>query len=373
MSKNFWARTVIAMMLTCGATSAMAQLTGYDVNFSDATPAVLTDINVLSGLTSVPPSNAECNASPPNTIFSVNFTSGFSTLSNTIYGLEWDGGSGPDIFLYTLTDLGCSIGTRIGQQAVGFNNLESLLYYPPKNTFYSADFNETSHLGRLIRIDPATGTGEVVGEFMSEDIKIVGLTYDVGTGVIYGLTQGWGARSPELVTIDPETGLETLVGPTETAPNALQSLAVDNSLSSLGLYAAGSRLYEINPATGAATSIGGDFNGTVWAMFSNESVDENATFSNDELHIPVVVVSGTTDTYKVILALIGSEPELIFELVSAIPAFSPSNDKFTTYDSTTAIVHIPLVEVSGTNYTADLELIPMSNPLRFTLKSASKI
>jgi len=56
-----------------------------------------------------------------------------------------------------------------------------------------------------------------------------------------------------------------------------------------------------------------------------------------------------------------------------VPASLPSGDSATTYNPTTAIVHIPLVEVTGTNYTADLELVPMSNPLRFTLKSTRKI
>ena len=69
-----------------------------------------------------------------------------------------------------------------------------------------------------------------------------------------------------LLTIDRTTGAETLIGATGTADESLQSLGIDLSVTPAKLYAAGIMLYELDPSTGAATPVGGNYTGTVWAM-----------------------------------------------------------------------------------------------------------
>lgn len=174
----FWRLVLISVLTVCLTTvPAWGQFKGYD---SDLSTAVLIDIDSGSGLGSIPSERAGCVFSPPNTVFAVDFTSGLAYKDDTLYGLEWEGGSGP-IFLYTMPSSGCATGTRVGSQPVGFTNLESLVYVPGDGVgvFYSVDFDTGLHTGRLIRIDPATGIGTVVsGHRMSFDVFVGGLAYE---------------------------------------------------------------------------------------------------------------------------------------------------------------------------------------------------
>ena len=222
----FWKLVLIPVLMVClAAVPAWGQFKGYDSDFSS--PAVLIDIDSDSGLGSIPPEYTSCASSPSNTVFSVDFTSGLAYKDNTLYGLEWEGGSGP-IFLYKIPTSTCAIGERVvASQPVGvFTNLESLVYVPGDGVFYSVDFNTSTHTGRLIRIDPATGIGTVVDRSMSYDVFVGGLAYDPAADVLYGVT----LRVPVLLTIDRTTGAETLIGATGTADESLQSLGIDLSV-----------------------------------------------------------------------------------------------------------------------------------------------
>ncbi|TDI96535.1 MAG: hypothetical protein E2O73_12905 [Deltaproteobacteria bacterium] len=99
---------------------------------------------------------------------------------------------------------------------------------------------------------------------MSNNVRIGGLTYAPTIDVLYALGLGFTTRSPEFLTIDRSTGVETVVG--RVGADGLESLACGASVSPARLYAAGTELYELDPKTGAATLIGGDFSGTMWAM-----------------------------------------------------------------------------------------------------------
>lgn len=135
----FWRLVLIPVLMVClAAVPAWGQIKGYDSDFSS--PAVLIDIDSDSGLGSIPPEYASGASSPPNTVFSVDFTSGLAYKDNTLYGLEREGGSGP-IILYTMSSSGGATGTRVGSQPVGFENLESLVYVPGDGVFYSVAFD----------------------------------------------------------------------------------------------------------------------------------------------------------------------------------------------------------------------------------------
>ena len=275
----FWSLVLIPVLMVClTAVPAWGQFKGYD---SDLSTAVLIDIDSDSGLGSIPSELASCPSTPPappNTVFSVGFTSGFAYKDNTLYGLEWDG---TDIYLYTMSSSsGCAIGTRVGSQPVGFPDLESLVYVPgdvpgdvsgdSAGVFYSVAFFTGDHTGQLIRIDPATGIGTAVGVRMSRDVWVGGLAYDSVTDVLYAVTLSFGGtRGVELLTIDRNTGVEILLGATGTANNSLQSLGIDSSVTPAKLFAAGTMLYELDRSTGVATLVsGGNFTGTVWGMAS---------------------------------------------------------------------------------------------------------
>jgi hypothetical protein len=58
--------------------------------------ATIVDVDAGSG--AVPPEYAACPFAPPKVVFSVNFTPGYAygdDFSDTLYGLEWNGGTGP--------------------------------------------------------------------------------------------------------------------------------------------------------------------------------------------------------------------------------------------------------------------------------------
>ncbi len=265
----FWRLVLIPVLMVClTAVSAWGQFKGYDFNDTTLTTAVLIDIDSQSGLGSIPSELASCPSTPPappNTVFSVGFTSGFAYKDDTLYGLEWDG---TVIYLYTMSSSsGCAIGTRVGSQPVGFTNLESLVYVPGDGVFYSVAFG--GHTGQLISIDPATGVGTAVGGSMSLDVRVGGLAYDSETDVLYAVTLSFATRRVELLTIDRSTGAETLIGATGTADESLQSLGIDSSVTPAKLFAAGTMMYELNRSTGLATLVsGGNFTGTVWGMAS---------------------------------------------------------------------------------------------------------
>jgi hypothetical protein len=274
---------MFVFLVVCATTPIMAgpggiAIKGYDDGFSDSLPAVLIDIDASSGQGSVPPEFEDCpsGASPPNTVFSpISFTSGFAYIDDLLYGLEWDGGSGPNIYLYRMFQSFCAGGMRVGGISVvpvGFTNLESLVYCPTDERLYSQDFDFGAHAGRLIRIDPLTGAGELAGGPMATDIQIGGMTYDPETDTIYAVTLGFAARRPELLTINKETGEESSIGflGAGIADRDIQSLVLDQSVSPSRLLAAGNRkLFQIDKATGAASpmlSVATNYNGTIWAM-----------------------------------------------------------------------------------------------------------
>jgi hypothetical protein len=275
---------VVGLMIGLPAGPASAQLRGYDDEIGVPPFGVLSDIDPNTGLGSVPSEFEGCGFSPKNLVLDrflsdVGFTSGLASVGDTLHGLEWDGGSGPDIFLYTIgvgqTGLltGCVEGRRVGTQPVGFENLESLEYVPsdgPSGTLYSVDFDfDPPHQGQLIQIDPNTGVGTAVGSPMASDVYVGGLAYDPVSDLLYALTLGFAGRAPELLTIDRTTGqVGTVVGEIAAPEGPLQSLAVDTSVTPTRLLAAGTQLYELDPNTGVATAIGGGFTGTVWGMTS---------------------------------------------------------------------------------------------------------
>ncbi len=275
---------ICALLVGLVATAALAQLTGYDDQLGVGPGGVLSDIDPNSGLTSVPPDIDGCQFGLKRLLLTpgflaIGFTSGMTRVGDTLYALEWENS---DIYLYTIGVSsmfgGCAIGTRVGTQPVGFSELESLVFVAtdgPSGTLYSVDFEFSAvppHQGQLIQIDPNTGVGTAVGPHMSNDVRIGGLAYDPTADVLYALGLGFATRSPELLTIDRTTGLETVVG--LVGADGLESLAFDASVSPARLYAAGTELYELDPNAGAATLIGGDFLGTMWAMSDAPLADD---------------------------------------------------------------------------------------------------
>jgi hypothetical protein len=222
--------------------------------------AVLVDVPLQGGGARVPLEYAAC-AEPVgavNAVRGVGTPSGLAFWRDRLYGLE---SAGADAYLFELPPSVCAEGARVGTGAVGFAGLESLAACPD-GSLYSADWDPAARRARLVRIDRATGLGATAGSHtMAQDLRIVGLGCASDGGSLWAVTSGAAGRPPELLTVDPATGIESVVGPTGTPNDALQALELDRSSATPRLLAAGSALYELDPATGAAGLLGGSFGG----------------------------------------------------------------------------------------------------------------
>jgi hypothetical protein len=115
------------------------------------------------------------------------------------------------------------------------------------------------------------GTGAVVtnvgplNDVSNTNYAITGLAFNPLTGILYGSTgNAIAGTEARLVTINPATGLVTVVGsfnagPTNTngTPSTMADIAFDSAGNLFGVASiAGPNLYSINIATGQATLIG---------------------------------------------------------------------------------------------------------------------
>jgi hypothetical protein len=221
---------------------------------------LLVDVSLATGAARVPLEYGAC-AEPTgavNALRGLGSVTGLAYWQHRPYALEDVDG---DAHLVELTPSLCVEGVRVGATAVGFAGLEALAACPD-GSFYSAAWSEETARARLVRIDRVTGVGALVGPHqMAASLRIVGLACATGGESLWALTAGDGARPPELLSVDPATGVEVVIGPTGSAPGALQALEVDRGAAAPRLLAAGDAVNTLDPATGAATLLGGGFGG----------------------------------------------------------------------------------------------------------------
>lgn len=246
---------VVASMFPCGRTEADTR--GYRndlVSFG-----LIVAIDPATGADAVPPEHAMCNFQPPNVVFSAGFVTGWAYGGDTLYMVQ----SGPPDALGFLDTsvVGCGSRIAIGTNT-GFGGLEALAYCAADGMLYSQTF--AGHDGQLVRIDPVSGVGTLVGSAMQTDLRITGMDCDAA-GELWAITGVFDTRPSELYRVNRSTGVATLVGPTGLGVDAAQSLAIDRSAPGFALLAAGATLYSVDPGTGAAATTGGSLD-TVWAL-----------------------------------------------------------------------------------------------------------
>ena len=123
--------------------------------------------------------------------------------------------------------------------------------------------------GQLYTLNPANGAMvQNIGplnDAAGTNYPITGLAFHPTTGVLYGATgNNPAATAARLVTINPATGLVTVIGsfnagPTNSSgtPSTMGDLAFDSAGNLFGVGTIGGpQLYSINAATGQATVIG---------------------------------------------------------------------------------------------------------------------
>jgi hypothetical protein len=120
------------------------------------------------------------------------------------------------------------------------------------NTLYGTGHLTGPGPSDLYTINPANGTTFRIGPTGQGPIS--GLTYDPGTGIMYGVT---GGGTPSLlVNINLGTGFATVIGPTGTPPLGGLAFGPDGNLYGIGSTQEGGNFYRINPMNGSATLVG---------------------------------------------------------------------------------------------------------------------
>jgi len=126
-------------------------------------------------------------------------------------------------------------------------------------------YGATGGAGSLYTIDPTTGIATLVHAFVgasnaSLTYGVNGLAFQPGTGILYGTTSPDSPSSGDsLVTINPATGQVTVIGPSGTGfPYTNIAFAPNGTLYGwlVASGAANASLATINLTTGAGTSVG---------------------------------------------------------------------------------------------------------------------
>jgi len=153
-------------------------------------------------------------------------------MSGQLYAVD------PTSVLYTL-DPATASAQAIGN--VGISNVTDIAFHGP--TLYGVTFSE------LLRIDPRTGSGKIVGTIRGFSTNGLAVASD---GTLYAGAGG------QLITINPVTGAGTAVGSFGGGMSSSGDLAFDSNGVLFGALNRGSGvvLARIDRGSGAATVIG---------------------------------------------------------------------------------------------------------------------
>lgn len=123
-------------------------------------------------------------------------------------------------------------------------------------TLYGAT---SSGHGELYTLDPTSGGVltdiGALNDSSSVNYSVSGLAFDPINGVLYGSTGG--ASGTQLLTINPNSGLVSVVGSFNVGSATMTDLSFDSSGHLFGIGSSGgANLYSINLGTGQATMVG---------------------------------------------------------------------------------------------------------------------
>jgi hypothetical protein len=218
---------------------------------------------VLTGL-AVAPARADLvglTSSVPGSLYSVNPASGAATFltnltgatSTSLVGLDYMNGTlyASDVFMggfrFGSIDQTTGAFTVINTQG-GSANWHGLAGNPALNLLYTVNLDAPGF--PLLSVTPAG----VISTIGNTNQFIAGLAYDSDNNVLYAMNQNGG-----LFTLNTTTGASTLIGNTGI-PNNRPGLAYDTDADILymntGTGPGANNLYQINPATAAATLVG---------------------------------------------------------------------------------------------------------------------
>jgi hypothetical protein len=200
-------------------------------------------------------------------VLAVLCVAGTAAAQSPLYGVSFFGQ------LFTINTV---TGAATLVAATGFDRLNAAAMNCAGDIYASRSRNPTlpTDPNRLIKINPATGAGTLVWDWgTANDLR--GLAFG-DNDVLYALRDN--GTPDSLVTIDLSTGVVTEVGATGRGDLQGLTAAPGGRLLAVGVSPSGA-VYDVNPATGTATLIGGSgadsqavefaFGTTVWVARVN--------------------------------------------------------------------------------------------------------
>lgn len=140
-------------------------------------------------------------------------------------------------------------GTPVG--GIGFFRISDLAFHAPSGFLYAIDDEvDATRSDRLIRIDPATGQGTLVGDIGSSYRYVQGLAFDPASGNLLATD----IIQHQLIRINRTTGVGTPIGPLNFG--SVTSLALSPAGTLYGIDQSGDQLVTINKTTGQGSVVG---------------------------------------------------------------------------------------------------------------------
>ena len=145
-------------------------------------------------------------------------------------------------------------GTEISQVSTSgaYNGMEFV-----GGTLYASMITGGGGLSDLVTVDPVTGVATIIGP--TGYPGITGLAYDSASSTMYGVVGGGSTSSGSLVTIDMTTGVATMVGPTGFIKVGSIEFGQDGNLYGAltsSDSSAPTSLIMVNTSTGTGTEVG---------------------------------------------------------------------------------------------------------------------
>jgi hypothetical protein len=191
-------------------------------------------------------------------LFTIDLATGHGTPVGSLPGsateIEYDNINGRAYAQYfdgsfLIQQISINTGAGLGpfiNDGGSFNGLEFV-----GSTLYGTAITDSLGSSTLRTLNPNTGVSVVIGPTGVGPIS--GLAYDQTAGIVYGIAGGPGPAG--FYKINLSTGAATLIGSTEIQAGSLE-FGPDGLLYAGGTGLSGGNLYRINPATGASTLVG---------------------------------------------------------------------------------------------------------------------
>jgi hypothetical protein len=259
-------------------------------------------------------------------------------------------------------------------EVLNFTVAHTLVGFPGAGTFSKGDASffyvlSSSPDNEFMMIDTSTGAFTLIGNPLPNGAESwTGMAFDPGNGTLYACAGDLAGGSASLYTIDPVTGVSTMVGSMGAAGNGVIAITVDGNGDMWGYEIITEMFLSIDKTTGAASavgSIGFDANfgqGMCWDPVSDQIF--LSAFNNTSFQAELRIADRATGNTSLVGVLGSTVPGGTTQLgFLAIPgsgagwiAANPSADTLAVGDTVQVAVNFDATGLIGGLYEADIHV-----------------